>query len=177
MSSRSASSDSINRLITKEELKDANIKMINEVDSRWENIITFTGSNNKEEKTLLKENKEMLIEYIDYCKSLLRLDRRRYNGLVTQSKEEQSNKEYMLGELNRIIEYFNEQEQKLKIYNDIHGIKRRAKSSTKRGGSIIKRLPARPKAKPKASPVKPKAKPKSTPVKPKPKPKAKPKAK
>jgi hypothetical protein len=170
MSSRSASSDSINRTITKEELEDANIVMKNEVESRWENINTFTGSNNEEKKKLLKENKEMLIKYIDYCKSLLRLDRRRYNGLVTQSKEEQSNKEYMLRELNRIFEYFNEQEQKLKIYNDIHGIKRRAKNTTKRGGSIIKRLPVKPKAKPKATPVKPKAKPKATPVKPKAKP-------
>jgi hypothetical protein len=154
------------------------------IKSRWKNIEKLNGDTDSTKKGLLEENKIELINIIGE-KAYFEKELIKYNTLLIQAKqqewsEEIENIEYMLRELNRIIEYFNEQEQKLKIYNDIHGIKRRAKSSTKRGGSIIKRLPAKPKAKPKATPVKPKAKPKASPVKPKAKPKAtpvKPKAK
>jgi hypothetical protein len=163
------------------------------IESRKENIRRFMGDTDSQKKGLLDYNKNELIGIIS-GKGYFMKAKKHYTDLSYQHNKGYISDEEIkdaLNNLDKIIKYFEGEEKNLEGY----GIKLHAKSSaksasksrTKQGGSIIKRLlakpvkPIKPKAKP-VKPIKPKAKPvkpikpKAKPVKPKAKP-IKPKAK
>lgn len=193
MSSRSGNNQIV--VITREKHKEyldhiGDFRYIREnIESRKENIIKFEGDTDSQKKGFLASNL-LELEALINDKGYFVKAEKHYSGLSSQhNKGDISDEEitFALNELYKIIKYFEGEELILKKYNAERSIKRRAKSAsisrTNRGGSIIKRLPVKPKAKPpvkpKAKPVKPKVKPvksKVKPVKPKVKP-VKPKAK
>ena len=141
------------------------------IESRKENIIRLKGDTDSQKKGLLASNLfelEALINEMDYFVKA----KKHYIGLSSQhNKGEISDKEIKdaLNKLDKIIMILNIEKEG---YENKYGSKSAYKSRTKRGGSIIKRLLAKP-VKPKVKPVKPKAKPVKPKVKPV-KPKAKP---
>jgi hypothetical protein len=154
------------------------------IESRKENIRRFNGDTDSQKKGFLDYNKKELIGIIS-GKGYFMKAKKHYTVLSSQhNKCDISDEEIndALNKLDNIIKYFEGEEKNLEGYGIKLHAKSTSKSTSKRGGSIIKRLPVKPKAKPvkpKAKPIKPKAKPikpKAKPVKPKAKP-IKPKAK